>query len=108
MKSLIIKKKKAHINFKKSKIHKDYLIFSSLRAESKIEMKICFDNYLKKTENAIFEDPKFFWRYLQIKNKNLHFPKHMTYEDKKTDNNFDTANFFKNFFGRVYETFILI
>lgn len=60
-------------------------------------MNIFFDNHIIKTENAIFEDTKFFWRYIQIKNKNIQFPKHTTYKESVIDNNFDTANLFKNF-----------
>lgn len=77
-----------------------------MRSESKIEIDLCFNNYISKVEEKINDDPKYFWRYLSLKNKTNKIPLYMTLYDKLSDNCYDSSNLFRKFFGDIYDTFV--
>ena len=65
LKSILFLKKKAHINYKSSLNINDYREFSLLRAKLKYETKICYRNFILRTETALRTKPNDFWKFVR-------------------------------------------
>lgn len=62
--TLMKAKRVAHYQFKISNCFFDYLIFSNLRAQCKFLSSNCFSEYVKKSEDAIADNVKIFWSFV--------------------------------------------
>lgn len=82
LKTLIVEKKIAHKDFKKSGSENDYNKFSKLRCDTKMEIEKCFSSYFADVKKSILDNPKYFWKYVIDKNNNSKFPRCMFLDDK--------------------------
>ena len=103
LKTMIFKKKAAHVAYKSSRSNKDYAIFSDLRRKCKVRSSGDYNRYLSDLENSISDNPKAFWRYNKsLRSNQASFPEVMTFEDVTSNSAQETLNLFANFFSSVY------
>ena len=76
-KSLIIQKKVAHVEYKKSQSTDDYARYSQLRSKCKDAILSCKQSYIVRTENDILSNSKSFWSYIRSKKDSNTVPKVM-------------------------------
>ena len=53
---------------------------------------------------SILDSPKYFWKYVSLKNKTSRLPKGLFLDTINSDSDLESANLFKEFFKSVYDT----
>ncbi|KAK5649182.1 hypothetical protein RI129_000211 [Pyrocoelia pectoralis] len=103
LKALIIRKKCAHIKYKKSGLLCDYELFGNLRADCKQLAKLCYSNYVNKIENNIIHNPKNFWKFVgNKKNSSNSLPVTMFLNDVSSSSGDEIVNLFAENFCLAY------
>ena len=102
LKRLIFQKKRAHLTFKKSGLPVDYNVFSELRAKCKYLSKSNYHAYIKKTERALSNSPRSFWKYVRDLKQHPEVPVSVRFGDHSSNNPSDSANLFSDYFKSVF------
>lgn len=99
----IFKKKEAHKKYKLTGKSEDYDAFSFLRKLCKEQTEQCYRDYIKATENKVFDDPRHFWKYVHETTKNRDIPSEMKLDNQTAVTGKSIANLFAKSFSSVYE-----
>lgn len=100
---LINEKIKYHKLWKRYNNPVDYVHFAELRGRQKEMQTICYQSYIKFSQQRIKIHPKFFWSYVKSKRKNSsNYPQQMTYNDTVINTHSDICSAFNNFFGQNF------
>mgnify|MGYP005984935793 CR=1 FL=1 len=102
-KSLIIQKKVAHVEYKKSQSTDDYARYSQLRSKCKDAILSCKQSYIVRTENDILSNSKSFWSYIRSKKDSNTVPKVMYLSNNQAQSPSEIANLFASYFQSVYK-----
>ncbi|KAF0751787.1 Reverse transcriptase domain-containing protein [Aphis craccivora] len=102
IKSLIFQKNRAHFTFKKSGLPLDYNIFSELRAKCKYLSKSNYRVYIGKTERALSNSPRSFWKYVRDLKQHPEIPVSVRFGDHSSNNPSESANLFSDYFKSVF------
>lgn len=100
--SLTIQKKVAHKKYKAEPSALNYSMFSNLRTQCSILSKQCYRNYVQKTENALENNVKQFWSYVNSKRRSNDIPNTLSLDNVNADMGPDAANLFAEYFSSVY------
>ena len=99
---LIRAKKRAHKAYKQSGAYSDYLTFSSLRAQCKVNMDRDHRVYIDGVESSVLEDVSSFWMFVNTKRGCQGIPCNMELEQTSAATPSAVADLFAVFFGSVY------
>ena len=103
LKNLTIRKKVAHKKYMSSGSEVDYLEFSRLRSLCKVNYRLCYNEFIRVSEESLTSDPRRFWRYVNERRKINNLPGSMYFEDQRGESGEDIANLFSIFFSGVYD-----
>eukprot|EP00102_Acyrthosiphon_pisum_P026087 XP_016663297.1 PREDICTED: uncharacterized protein LOC107884849 [Acyrthosiphon pisum] len=102
IKRLIFQKKRAHLTFKKSGLSLDYNVFSELRAKCKYLSKSNYRAYIEKTERALSNSPRSFWKYVRDLKQHPEISVSVHFGDYSSNNPSESANLFSEYFKSVF------
>ena len=101
---VVKQKNKMHKKWKRYKNPNDYLLFKTLRAQSKIFIELDFNSYIRSVENDLCNNPNRFWRYASIKKQSVSgIPNELYWEGNTAANGVDISNLFGSYFSSVFE-----
>ena len=100
---IIKEKRKYHRKWKSSANLAHYETFSLLRSRQKRVCKSLFEAYIRKSEECIKENSKFFWRYVKSKRSSPGIPQMMYLNDTKAKTGIEICELFSEYFQSVYE-----
>lgn len=63
---------------------------------------MCYNNYIRNTEQTIISNPKFFWNFVKSNRKDQRIPNCITHDYTTNDQN-QIPDLFANYFESVYE-----
>jgi hypothetical protein len=102
LRHLINRKVKYHKLYKIYRNEHDYNIFSELRRQAKLEIRICYNKYLRSIEHQLKNNPNLFWSFSHSLTSQISFPATMrlgTTESHKCD---VICNLFADYFDSVF------
>lgn len=102
LKNLIIQKKIAHAQFKRTESPEDYTIFSDYRDQCKILRDICYNQYIERVDANLTLDPSQFWKHLNNVRQSSGYPKAMFLDETSKDTVEGIVNLFANNFSKIY------
>jgi len=100
---IVTRKRKAHALYKTSGSPQDYRCFSYLRAKFKYISNKCYKAFVERTEAEFCTNPKRFWDFVRRNKDGNTIPKQVSLNEKHSNNEFDTANFFSEHFSSIYD-----
>lgn len=103
LKNLITQKRKFHKYFKISNSSSDYLHFSSLRSQCKIQSKLDYKQYLCNVQHSLSSEPKKFWSFVRNLRSPSGLPHSITFNHKTADYGLGIVNLFNRYFASVYK-----
>ena len=95
-------KEKLHRKYKKSCLGRDYIAFSRVRTELKIDIRTAYVSYNQYKENQISNDPKQFWNFIKTKKCNLDTNRILLHEENILFNPLEQCEAFANYFQSIY------
>jgi len=104
LKSLIKDKKIAHLIYKQSNNVSDYINFSRLRAKCKKQAKLDHKNYISKVQSSIKNNPKYFWKFINMLTHTDALPCSLPLDATVADNGTDIVELFGKYFSDAYCT----
>ena len=103
LKDLCRNKRIAHSIYKKSSRFEDYIYFKSLRSRCKQLCEQLYAAYISNVNVSIFNNPKFFWKFVRDKKKSdSSIPAEMTLDQHSVKGGDEVANLFAQYFSSVY------
>lgn len=106
--SLIKAKKKIHYQYKTKNRFSDYLVFTNLSSQCKSVSLKCWNNYIGKSEQAVLNDVKVFWKFITSVTALDNTPKYIYQNDSYSSDTSQIANCFADYFESVYSRLINI
>lgn len=100
--SLKNKKNNAYRKFIRNKNAANKIFYEAVRKEFQLSQKYLYDSYMLEMEAQIAQDPKSFWRYVNLKRKSSGFPSNMTYKDQTVSGCQQVCDIFASFFRDTY------
>ena len=89
--------------YKQTNSAEHYNRWSQLSVNFKSENDRLHYEYKMSLVSKIRDDPKKFWNFINNKRKSNGYPTLMKYNEEKSDNDKEIANYFKKFFESVYQ-----
>ena len=102
LRNLTFEKKRAHLAYKKSRSHNDYVRFSSIRAQAKNLSNFLYRNYWGKIENSVSTNLKKFCNHINGLKKSTKLPNTMFLNDSSASTLPDIADLFAANFESVF------
>lgn len=103
--SLRNRKNRASRVYKKFPSVENHQKFQYLYSEFNDLLKTAHSNYIKKIENQLTVNPKYFWSYINNIRKSRGYPAAMFFGDTKSTDPQIICNLFADFFQSVYSVF---
>lgn len=104
LRTLVLKKKQAHRVYKRSKLESDYIRFSSLRSQCSYLNNKCYQEYLRRADNSLKSNPRYFWKFANVTRKTDGFPQFMYLNNETSSSGHETVNLFAKSFSTAYES----
>ena len=98
--------KEKHKFFRKYKVYgnmEDYESFSLLRRRAKSLEKLCYESYIRRTEESLAKTPKAFWSFIKYTRKNSSAcPATMSYRSETANSGDTVCNLFAEYFQSTF------
>jgi hypothetical protein len=96
-------KRKYSLKYKTYGSLSDFQTFSLLRRRAKMLEDTCYKEYISRVENAVVDNPKYFWSYAKSLNKgSLGLPAVMNYDSTRADTGESICNLFAEYFKTTF------
>lgn len=102
MKEKIIEKKKLHKIYKSTNLWEDYLAFSELRGLCKKMAQECYSSYVANIEDAIPNNIKKFWNFVNSRRRSVGIPSDMYLDGTRFVTDEEISDAFAKQFGSVF------
>lgn len=104
LKSILKSKEVARRKYIKSGKDSHYANYSSIRAQSKLIIDECYQQYLTGLQNNIKDNIKLFWSYTKKRKQSNTYPSVLKYENNCSDDPKAISEMFSNFFMSTYKS----
>lgn len=103
LKSLLRKKERARCRYKRTNQMTDYLKFSDLRRECKVQIDNSHSKYIDHIQSNVKTNIKLFWAYTKSKRQTNSYPSKFKLENVSTSSPKEVCELFATFFRSIYK-----